>query len=164
MVHRDIKLENWLYATNDPRSPVCLIDFGLATYFDQEVDPPMTEMMGSLYYIPPEVLSQSYGIECDVWSTGVIGYMLLSGTAPFNGKDQERTLVEIMKGTLEFPPNQWKDISHDAVDFMMKVLTRDVKKRLSPAAALEHVWLKEVFDRRFKMTADVRNESVAMFF
>jgi Ca2+-binding EF-hand superfamily protein len=88
--------------------------------------------------------------------------MLLTGTAPFNGKDMEGTFLEIMKGTLEFPREYWKDISHEAKDFLTRVLTRDVKKRFSPAAALEHVWLKELFDRRFKMTMDVRNESMEM--
>jgi calcium-dependent protein kinase len=162
VVHRDLKLENWLYATNDPRSPVCLTDFGLATYFDQEVDPPLTAMMGSLYYIAPEVLSQSYGIECDIWATGIIGYMLLSGIAPFIGSDPEDTFAKIMRGSLNFPGEHWKEVSQEAKDFLMRVLTRDVKKRLSPAAALEHVWLKELHDRRFKMTADVRNESMEM--
>jgi calcium-dependent protein kinase len=162
VVHRDIKLENWLYATNDPRSPVCLTDFGFATYFDQEVDPPLTEMMGSSYYIAPEVFHQSYGIECDVWSTGVIAYMLLSGAAPFSGKDQEQTFIEIVNKTLEFPPEQWKDVSNVGKDFITRVLTRDTKKRLSPTAALEHAWLKELKDKRFRMTDDVRNESMEM--
>jgi serine/threonine protein kinase len=164
VVHRDIKLENWLYATNDPLSPVCLTDFGLATYFYPEVDPPLNEMMGSLFYIAPEVLRQSYGFECDIWSLGIVCYMLLSGIAPFEGENQEKTIVEILNKTVEFPRKYWNDdVSKEAQDFIMRLLTRDVRKRPSAAAALNHVWLKELKDRRrHAVTDDVRSESMEM--
>ena len=105
--------------------------------------------MGSLYYIAPEIFHESYGIECDLRSTGVIVYILLSGVAPFVGKDQEDTFAAIMNKNLEFPPEHWRDVSPCAKDFVANLLTRDKNKRLSPAEALEHVWLKELACRRF---------------
>jgi calcium-dependent protein kinase len=162
VVHRDIKLENWLYATDDPRSPVCLTDFGFATFYDPEGEKPLTEMMGSPYYVAPEVLKQSYGMECDIWSTGVIAFMLLSGIAPYSGESLEETFNNIINKQLEFHEGKFSGVSEEAKNFLSAILERDTKKRPSAAEALEHPWTRDLAERRFKMTAEVRAESMEM--
>ena len=83
IVHRDLKLENFLFEGDSASSPLIMIDFGLSKHFDQHER--MNQRVGSCYYTAPEVLSGDYDYRCDIWSLGVICYMLLSGSPPFYG-------------------------------------------------------------------------------
>lgn len=83
IVHRDLKLENFLFEGDSATSPLIMIDFGLSKHFDPNER--MTQRVGSCYYTAPEVLSGDYDYRCDIWSLGVICYMLLSGSPPFYG-------------------------------------------------------------------------------
>jgi calcium-dependent protein kinase len=85
--HRDLKLENWVYANTASDSPLKLIDFGMSKVFNEGV--PLTAIHGTVYYVSPEVLTGKYDNACDIWSIGVIVYMLLSGSPPFAGQDFE---------------------------------------------------------------------------
>jgi calcium-dependent protein kinase len=143
VVHRDIKLENWLYANNEEASPLCITDFGFATYYDPSVDQPMANMMGSSYYIAPEILRQSYGHEVDMWSTGIVAYMLISGRAPFGGDDVDEIFQNVLDETLAFPSSSFAGVSSDAKDFLRYILNRKVSERPSPSQALDHPWLKK---------------------
>ena len=84
IVHRDIKLENFLFEKKTPFSSLKLIDFGLSKHYDEHES--MRQVVGSAYYTAPEVLMGNYDQRCDIWSLGVIAYMLLCGSPPFHGR------------------------------------------------------------------------------
>lgn len=87
IVHRDLKLENFLFEDKSIHSPLKLIDFGLSKHFTAHEH--MRQVVGSAYYTAPEVLQGSYDQRCDVWSLGVVAYMLLSGCPPFFGSNSD---------------------------------------------------------------------------
>lgn len=101
------------------------------------------ELVGSAYYVPPEVLQRRYGKEIDVWSAGVILYILLSGVPPFYAETEAGIFEEIKKGKLDLESEPWPLISGAAKDLITKMLDRDPKTRITAAQALEHEWLKE---------------------
>lgn len=139
--HRDLKLENWVFATPDVGATLKMIDFGFARLFEDGV--PMGGMHGTVYYVDPEVIDGCYNEKCDVWSTGVIVYMLLSGSPPFNGDADRDILLKIKKGSLKFEGVRWNQVSDTAKDFIRYLLNRNAKERCSVTQALRHPWLKE---------------------
>ncbi|GIX63803.1 calcium-dependent protein kinase, putative [Babesia caballi] len=139
--HRDLKLENWVFATPDTGSLLKMIDFGFARLFEDGV--PMGKMHGTVYYVDPEVIDGCYNEKCDVWSTGVIVYMLLSGSPPFNGEGDKEILWKIKKGMLKFEGTRWSRVSGEAKDFIAYLLNRDGRWRASAYEALHHNWLRE---------------------
>lgn len=138
IVHRDLKLENWMYGTSD-QDRLKLIDFGFSEII--ATDDTMLQMpCGTLHYTSPEVLSRNYSSKCDLWSMGVICYMLLLGRPPFRGSTNAKIARAIMD--VDFQKNgRWEYLSPEAQDFIMKLLEKDVSKRLSAAEALDHPWL-----------------------
>ena len=140
--HRDLKIENWvLKSGNDLWSPLKLIDFGLSTHFTPGHK--LSRVVGSSYYIAPEVLKKSYTAACDLWSLGVIVYMLLSGSPPFFGSNEERIKASILNGEYSFPPELFGDVSEDALAFVSCLLSYDMEKRFTAHQALSHPWLEE---------------------
>lgn len=89
----------------------------------------MTETIGTPYYIAPEVLNHKYGKECDVWSVGVMAYIILSGIPPFNGSSDAEIMAAIKKGAFNFNASVWKNVSQNAKDFITSLLVFDVVKR-----------------------------------
>jgi len=140
--HRDLKLDNFCLEDETQDSRIKLIDFGLSSMYKKDI--PMTNACGTLYYVAPEVLGPRYGRECDMWSLGVIAYILLDGRAPFSGPDDKTTLRRIRAGVLHFPADRWCRISARAKDFVSGLLKVDASKRLDAEAALAHPWLAEV--------------------
>eukprot|EP00401_Gymnodinium_catenatum_P009775 CAMPEP_0117556844 /NCGR_PEP_ID=MMETSP0784-20121206/52019_1 /TAXON_ID=39447 /ORGANISM="" /LENGTH=287 /DNA_ID=CAMNT_0005354133 /DNA_START=120 /DNA_END=979 /DNA_ORIENTATION=- len=143
IVHRDLKLENFLYTSRSPGSPLKLIDFGFAKLWD-----PSTLMMatcGSIAYVSPDVLrGHGYTSKCDLWSLGVIVFMLLAGYPPFHGSD---ALMRgfILHGKVDWShKRRWKHVSANAIDFVRSLLTWDPSKRLDAQQALRHRWIVEV--------------------
>ncbi|EER06423.1 calcium-dependent protein kinase, putative [Perkinsus marinus ATCC 50983] len=138
VVHRDIKLENYLYDSKDENATLKLIDFG----FSKIIDPSrrMHQSCGSVAYVAPEVLEGSYTNKCDLWSLGVIVYMLLSGSPPFHGPERDM-LVSIEEGEYEMPEEKWANISPQAKDFVRRLLIRDPEERMSASEALQHPWI-----------------------
>jgi calcium-dependent protein kinase len=116
-------------------------------------------MVGSSYYIAPEVLKQSYGHECDMWSTGVVAYMLMSGSPPFEGANEDDLFHKVMSEDISFDKPAFAAVSEEAKDFMRYVLTRDVSQRPSPSAALEHPWLAQL-DKAARLPVELRDTSV----
>jgi len=142
IVHRDIKPENILFETDDENSPIKIIDFGLARMHDgQHGEPPMTTIVGTPYYIAPDVLRRQYDKSCDLWSVGVIAYILMCGYPPFNGGSNSETHASILRGRYHFPSREWKHTSREARDFVRRLLQSDPSKRMTAEEALNHPWM-----------------------
>jgi len=140
VVHRDIKPENLLFETEDADSPIKLIDFGLARRHSS-LEGPMTTVVGTPYYVAPEVLRQRYDKSCDLWSVGVIAYIMLCGYPPFNGRDNHETHKSVMRGRCRFPFNDWKGTSREARDFIRRLLQMDTRRRMTAEQALKHPFI-----------------------
>ncbi|KAF8819886.1 calcium-dependent protein kinase CDPK4A [Cardiosporidium cionae] len=143
IVHRDIKLENWLY--EDPRdiARLKLIDFGFSKFWYPRKSQKMHASCGSLTYISPETLSGSYTNACDLWSLGVTVYMLLVGRPPFYGITTAEIVRRIHLGQFDIKNSRWKRISILAQDFIEKLLNRDTAHRMTAKEALEHPWIQQ---------------------
>lgn len=152
VVHRDLKLENFLYDSEDS-DILKLIDFG----FSKIVSPNtrMAVSCGSLAYCAPEVLNRNYTSQCDLWSMGVISFILLSGYMPFYGSFQKQ-IENIKTGNILWKPEKWKAVSKEAEEFVKQLLTMDPTKRLTAQQALEHSFLKD----RTKSTNDVDSSTL----
>lgn len=140
-VHRDIKPENFLLQSEDSNAEIKVIDFGLAKRFVPGTDLAMKTKAGTPYYVAPQVLMGSYDEKCDVWSCGVIAYILLCGYPPFYGDRDDEILRRVKKAEYEFPSPDWDNISSAAKDMIRKMLTFDPVKRPSAQEMLEHPWL-----------------------
>ncbi|KAL3823285.1 hypothetical protein ACHAXA_003433, partial [Cyclostephanos tholiformis] len=143
IVHRDLKPENILFETADEDSPAKIIDFGLARRHVAH-EAPMSNVTGTPYYIAPEVLRRQYDKSCDMWSLGVIAYVLLCGYPPFNGRDDDDIHRSILRGWYCFPSREWGGVSREALDFIRRLLEKDTKKRMTAEQALMHPWITGV--------------------
>ncbi|CAG9316343.1 unnamed protein product [Blepharisma stoltei] len=139
--HRDLKCENFMYEDDEPNSELKLIDFGLSKKFRNSSNK-MSSIVGTPYYVAPEVLKGVYGPECDLWSAGVIMYALLCGNFPFYGENKVKIFKQIMDGNFEFTDSIWKEISGLAKDLIHQLLTVDVSNRITAENALHHPWFK----------------------
>jgi len=137
IAHRDLKLENFLYERKDS-DHLKLIDFGFAKFWDRSTK--MSQACGSVHYVAPEVLAHSYTERADLWSLGVIVYMLLTGSPPFHGSDAE-VLKKVKSGLPHFG-SRFVKLTDPARDFVKKLLVLDPSVRLSAAEALEHSFVK----------------------
>ena len=141
IVHRDIKPENILFETDDVDSPIKLIDFGLSRRHVQGMEPNLSNPVGTAYYMSPELLKCSYSAPTDIWSTGIITYILLCGYPPFNGQDDREIFTAISRGHFDFPDAGWVDKSPLCKDFIKCLLRRDPRKRFTAQESLNHPWL-----------------------
>ncbi|KAJ8771512.1 hypothetical protein K2173_026689 [Erythroxylum novogranatense] len=139
VVHRDLKPENILLATKSSFSPIKLADFGLATYITPGQS--LHGTVGSPFYIAPEVLVGGYNQAADVWSAGVILYILLSGMPPFWGKTKSRIFDAVRAADLRFPSNPWDHITESAKELIRGMLCTDPLKRLTAQQVLDHSWM-----------------------
>lgn len=138
VVHRDIKLENWLY--DEPGSDhLKLIDFGFSKVRG-DPNEKMKMSCGTLSYVAPEVLRKNYTSQCDMWSLGVVVFILLGGYMPFSGSD-DKQVKDIKSGNFKFKPEKWNTVSASARDFVEKLMKVDADERLSAEKALEHTWI-----------------------
>ena len=127
--HRDLKPENILLELKSKKQEIKLIDFGLSKYFEE--DSQMTTKIGTPYYVSPEVLEGKYDKSCDMWSIGVLGYVLLSGYPPFNSANENQLFRKILCCDYEFKKEDWDDISFEAKDFIMKCLQPNPLQRIT---------------------------------
>ena len=142
IVHRDLKPENLLFAS-DPNegSPIKLCDFGLAKLCGNNVQK-MTSKIGTPFYIAPEILGDSgYGASCDIWSCGVILYILLSGFPPFYGRTENLIFQKIRSGTYDFNRAEWNSVSDSAKNLIRNLLVVNTENRFTMEQALAHPWL-----------------------
>ncbi|KAK7392740.1 hypothetical protein VNO78_21187 [Psophocarpus tetragonolobus] len=140
VMHRDLKPENFLFINHDEESPLKTIDFGLSVFF--RPGETFTDVVGSPYYVAPEVLRKHYGPECDVWSAGVIIYILLSGVPPFWDETEQGIFEQVLKGELDFMSEPWPSISESGKDLVRRMLIRDPKKRMTAHEVLCHPWVR----------------------
>jgi len=141
--HRDLKPENFLYATKSEDPEIKLIDFGLSKRWGPD-DVEMITIVGTPYYVAPEVLRGHYDNECDVWSMGVIMFILLCGYPPFEGDNNKEIFKRVLQQKLEFDPEDWTDISAEAKDLITKMLEKEPAKRITAIDALNHKWFEKI--------------------
>ena len=141
IVHRDCKLENWLYSDDDEDGQIKLCDFGFAAFVHQNTF--LTATLGSLHYVAPEVLAGKYDERCDVWSVGIIVYMLLSGQPPFDGPTDAAIMDLIKAGEVQMTGHRWGAISPTAKSFIKTLLKTEPQERPSALEALNHEWLDD---------------------
>ncbi|GKY99080.1 hypothetical protein MPSEU_000863700 [Mayamaea pseudoterrestris] len=142
IVHRDLKPENFLFLTEAEDAPVKIIDFGLSRHDDCDLGIMQTKV-GTPYYVAPEVLRREYTNSCDIWSIGVITYILLCGYPPFYGDSDAQIFESVRIGRFDFPSPEWDEISESAKAFVVEMLQKDPNKRPTAAEALQHQWLME---------------------
>ncbi|XP_010477091.1 PREDICTED: calcium-dependent protein kinase 10-like [Camelina sativa] len=140
VMHRDLKPENFLFANKKENSPLKAIDFGLSVFF--KPGDKFTEIVGSPYYMAPEVLKRDYGPGVDVWSAGVIIYILLCGVPPFWAETEQGVALAILRGVLDFKRDPWPQISESAKSLVRQMLDPDPTKRLTAQQVLAHPWIQ----------------------
>lgn len=160
IIHRDLKPENLLLTTRDENWKLKIVDFGFAEKVEGET---LVKCCGTPLYIAPEVLNAGlfktgppYGIKADIWSAGVICYILLCGYPPFRAKTQADQFKKVVEAKLEFPQNKmWGQISPAAIDFIQRMVTVDTNKRASAAEMLKHEWLKNNIEENLVGTVEL---------
>ncbi|KAG6743849.1 hypothetical protein POTOM_052552 [Populus tomentosa] len=140
VMHRDLKPENFLFGNKKENAPLKAIDFGLSVFF--KPGERFTEIVGSPYYMAPEVLKRNYGPEVDVWSAGVILYILLCGVPPFWAETEQGVAQAIIRSVIDFKRDPWPKVSENAKDLVRKMLDPDPKRRLTAQQVLDHPWLQ----------------------
>jgi calcium/calmodulin-dependent protein kinase I len=140
IVHRDLKPENLLYSDPTDDASIKIADFGLAKILKE--DDMMATQCGTPGYVAPEILEgHPYTDKVDIWSLGVITYILLCGFPPFYDENNQALFAQIKAGAYDFPSPYWDGVSAEAKEFIRKLLVVDPKKRLSARELLEHSWL-----------------------
>uniref|UniRef100_A0A0E0A3E3 non-specific serine/threonine protein kinase n=1 Tax=Oryza glumipatula TaxID=40148 RepID=A0A0E0A3E3_9ORYZ len=141
VMHRDLKPENFLFLNKREDSPLKATDFGLSVFFKPGEQ--FRDLVGSAYYVAPEVLKRLYGAEADIWSAGVILYILLSGVPPFWAENEDGIFDAVLQGHIDFSSEPWPSISSGAKDLVKRMLRQDPKERLTAAEILNHPWIRE---------------------
>lgn len=153
VVHRDIKLENFLF--DKPESDFLkLIDFGFSKIWKPNTT--MRLSCGTLAYVAPEVLDQNYTSQCDLWSLGVTVFILLFGYMPFSG-NEDKQISDIKNGRYTVKPAKWDSVSGVAQDFVKKLLVVKANSRMTAEDALKHPFIEQ----RHQLTNEVNNEIVS---
>lgn len=141
VIHRDLKPENFLLSDKTPNAQLKATDFGLSSFFQEGQI--FTDIVGSAYYVAPEVLRRAYSKEADIWSCGVMLYILLCGYPPFHGDNEKKIFEAVVSKPLDFQSDPWPKVSEDAKDCVRRMLVRDPKRRSTAIQILQHPWMKE---------------------
>ena len=146
VVHRDIKLDNFVYENEEADAELKLIDFGLSHVAQpgRVKDEMMKGRVGTLSYMAPEVLNRRpYTAACDMWSLGVVAFILLSGRRPFHSRDRHEKIERILHTEPNFASSSWKGVPPQAVDFVQRLLIKDPEHRMRAEEAMAHPWIVE---------------------
>ena len=146
--HRDLKPENIIFESPDIDSDIKLIDFGLSKKFKSSEK--LHSILGTPYYVAPEILTKNYNEKCDIWSVGIITYLLIVGDVPFKGKNNNDIFNKILHQKINFNYNKWKNFSKEAKNFVQLLLQKDFNKRPSAQEALNHNWFINIFTKIHK--------------
>lgn len=139
IIHRDLKLENIMFENGSPEAEIKLLDFGLSKKFHPEEE--MKRGVGTIYTMAPEVIKRDYTSQADMWSVGVITYVLLSDAKPFSGTRRKQVMRKIVNCQYDFKDRIWNYISKDAKTFVSQLIEKNPKKRLTPIQANGSRWL-----------------------
>lgn len=145
ITHRDLKFENIMFESSSPTAEIKVIDFGLSKKYLPEA-PRMMEGVGTIYTMAPQVLQGLYTSQADLWSVGVIVYMLLCGEMPFAGRKRRHVIDKIMRCDYNFNKARFKNVSDEAKKFCSELITVDPKVRLNAEEALGHTWITSLND------------------
>ena len=166
ILHRDMKPENILISkkekdlyNDEEYFWIQIIDFGTAKIFEH--DKKLKSIVGSAYYIAPEVLNQDYNEKCDTWSVGVILYMFITGRAPFGGQSNKEIINAIKTQTLDVNNEKLLKASPEVRDLIIGLLKNDTNERLSAKQALNHIWFTKFNGR--KLFGNFRDEDIQMY-
>ena len=144
VTHRDLKPENILFETLDSESEIKLIDFGLSRkVFNDEK---MHTILGTPYYVAPEVLQGEYDEKCDIWSIGALTYIMLCGDPPFKGNSNHDIFNKILREDVKFSSKKWEEISDDAKNFVKNCLIKIPDKRPNAIQCLNDLWFKDILN------------------
>ena len=138
IIHRDLKPENLLLVTKNDPTKIKLIDFGTSKKFKK--GDILSNPLGTCYYVAPEVIRRGYNEGADIWSCGVILYILLCGYPPFNGKNETEIFLSILKNEVKFDEKDWGGISEDAIDLVYNMLRKFPVQRFTMKQCLNHPW------------------------
>ena len=144
IIHRDLKPENILIVNRNKKNNypnIKIGDFGMSKMVEK--DSLQNKIVGTIYYVAPEVILKKYNEKCDIWSCGVIMYVLLSKKPPFGGDTEEEIISNILKGVYDIEKPPFDKISKNALDLIQKLLNKDINKRISAQEALNHPWFQE---------------------
>lgn len=141
IVHRGVTPENLVFEGSRENFLIKIIDFKLLTYLPEKQF--LTDKVGAVFYIAPEILEESYDFKCDIWSCGVLLFVMLCGKFPFNGKTNVEILQNIKEGNICKDSADYKSLSNEVKDFLSKLLKVKPSERLSAEEALQHQWLKD---------------------
>ena len=141
VTHRDLKPENFAFKTEAVDSPIAAVDFSRSAYF--EPGQKLHDLVGTVYYVAPEVIRRDYSAEADVWSAGVILYILLCGLPPFWASNDGAVFEKVLMGKYDLESVPWQTISAGAKDVVKRVLVQDPAKRMTVEEILNHPWVRE---------------------
>jgi len=154
---RDLKLENILVVNKQWPLQVKITDFGLSGLTDGKQV--LTSFVGTPFYLSPEIILQhEYGSAVDMWSCGVILYVILAGKFPFGGASDLEYLKQVVRKDIRFPDDEWRDISSECKSFILRLLEKNPKKRYTADEALNDPWITNTKDR----TKTIKNDRQAM--
>jgi len=140
IIHRDLKPENILLSDKVPNATLKVIDFGTSDFcLDGQR---LSQKFGTPYYVAPEVLRKDYDRSADIWSSGVIMYILLCGYPPFGGKTDAKILQRVQAGVFSFEGREWEVVTEAAKDMISQMLVMDTKKRSTAKDLLQHRWFQ----------------------
>ena len=152
-----MKYENILFETIHPDAEIKIIDFGLSKKYRAD-SPRLYESVGTIYTIAPEVLEGGYTAQADLWSLGVIAYMLLSSELPFHGESATEISEKILRNEYSFSGVAWETNSNDSREFISALLVKDPDVRLTAEQALRLPWLESDFSKR-----DIKMNEMIMY-
>ncbi|XP_077296970.1 death-associated protein kinase related isoform X2 [Arctopsyche grandis] len=142
LAHLDLKPQNLLLTADFPEGEVKLCDFGISRLIESDVE--VREILGTPDYVAPEILAYNpISLATDIWSVGVLAYVLLSGYSPFAGDTKQETFLNISQCSLTFPSDLFEDVSDTAFDFIKAALIVDPKKRMTVQECLDHPWIND---------------------
>lgn len=140
IIHRDLKPENILLSNKSPTAALKVIDFGTSDFCVPGQR--LSQKFGTPYYVAPEVLRKDYDKSADIWSSGVIMYILLCGYPPFGGKTDNKILQRVEKGMFSFEGREWEVVTEAAKDMVTQMLVMDFSKRATASSLLHHRWFQ----------------------
>lgn len=155
IVHRDLKPENIMFVSNKSDSPIKVIDFGTSRKLEGKCV--LTSLTGTAHYIAPEVLKGNYDFKCDIWSCGVILYIMLCGYPPFQGNTEGAILSRITQGYFSFAGKEWTSVTSEAKSLIMTMLTRSPLRRPSAQDVFNSQWVQNINKQSIKHISSLKS-------